>query len=293
MTITKRIAFATARQYPDLIDDDRLVVDELRRRGLDVDPVIWDSAEIDYRGYASIVIRSCWDYHYQPDRFLAWIRSVRDRDLPLWNPAGVIEWNLNKNYLRDLHERGVLVPETIWLKTGTEADLSAILAERRWRRAVVKPAISATAFRTFVISPETAAPEQPAFNELLSVSDVLVQRFVDEVLTDGEWSLLFFGGRYSHAVLKQPGDGDFRVQEEFGGRSLAAAPAAHLIEAAARIIGLVDDPLLFARVDGVEIDGRLCLMELELIEPLLFLSLDREAPRRLADAIISCVETRC
>jgi hypothetical protein len=285
--MTRQIAFATCRQIPALHDDDLLVIDHLCHQGIDVCPLIWDADDIPPDRYASIVIRSCWDYHYQPNRFLEWVRGVRRRGVPLWNPASVVEWNLNKIYLRDLREKGVLVPQTIWLEKGSEADLPAILAQQRWRKAVVKPAISATAFRTFMISPETAGHKQPALDEMLSLSEVIVQQFVDEVLTRGEWSLLFFGGNFSHAVLKRPRAGDFRVQEEFGGRTMAAVAPPRLIEDAARIISLLEEPLLFARVDGLEVDGRLLLMELELIEPLLFLSYDREAPKRFADAIVS------
>jgi hypothetical protein len=264
-----------------------LAVEILKRHGVDVGPLIWDSDEAGEDQSAGIVIRSCWDYHYQPNRFLEWIGSVSERNTPLWNPARVIEWNLNKVYLRDLSEKGVTIPETVWLEQGSKIELAAILDRQRWQKAVVKPAISATAFRTFVTSPKTAGQEQPAFDEMLSVSEVIVQQFVDEVLTRGEWSLLFFGGRFSHAVLKSPRAGDFRVQEDFGGQARAVVPPAGLVEEAQSILGLIEEPLLFARVDGVEIDGRLSLMELELIEPMLFLSHDREAPRRFAEAIIA------
>jgi len=285
--MTRQIAFATCRRIPALTEDDSLVIERLRHQGVDVCPLIWDADDAAPDRYTSIVIRSCWDYHYQPGRFLEWVRGVRRRGTPLWNPASVVEWNLNKIYLRDLREKGVLTPQTVWLEKGSEADLPAILAQQRWPKAVVKPAISATAFRTFVTSPETAGQKQPALSRMLSVSDVMAQQFVDEVLTRGEWSLLFFGGAFSHAVLKRPKAGDFRVQEDFGGRTVSAIPPTPLIEEAARIISLIEEPLLFARVDGVEVDGRLLLMELELIEPLLFLSYDEEAPQRFASAIVS------
>src|SRR5262249_51692359 len=158
----------------------------------------------------------------------------------------------------------------------------SVLEKQGWQKAVVKPRISATSFRTWVTSPEHAGNQQSAFDELLAASGAVVQRFVDEVQTRGEWSLMFFGGKYSHAVLKQPKAGDFRVQEEYGGSAELASPRMSLIEQAGRITDLFDDKLLYARVDGVEIDGRFCLMELELIEPLLFLSCDSLAPQRFA-----------
>jgi hypothetical protein len=282
----KRIAFATSQKLSELTDDDRLMIEPLLHHDVHVKPLIWDAGDNNDQDYDSIVIRSCWDYHYKPEQFLEWIANIRRRGIPLWNPPRVVAWNLDKTYLRDLQKRGVMVPETIWLEKGAHRDLASILQEQDWQIAVVKPTISATAFNTFGTSRENARRNQRAFDEALSVSGMMVQRFMREVLTDGEWSLLFFDNKYSHAVLKRPKAGDFRVQEDFGGSSVHAVPPPQLIEDATQILSLIDEPLLFARVDGVEIDGRLCLMELELIEPALFLAYAPAAPQRFAEAIV-------
>src|SRR5262249_12250351 len=155
--------------------------------------------------------------HYKPEQFQQWIDRVEDRGAGLWNPARVVRCNADKIYLRELQEKGVTIPETIWLESQTQADLQSVLEKQGWQKAVVKPRISATSFRSWVTSPEHAGNQQSAFDELLAASGAVVQRFVDEVQTRGEWSLMFFGGKYSHAVLKQPKAGDFRVQEEYGG----------------------------------------------------------------------------
>jgi len=283
----KKIAFATCDKYPQLTEDDRLVMEPLRQLGIEVSPLIWDSADAQSRNPGGIVIRSCWDYHYRPRQFLRWIKQTDRQGDALWNPARVVEWNLDKIYLRDLKRLGVATPETVWLERNARADLQTVLEEQGWQKAVVKPLISATAFRTWVTSPETAKSEQIAFDKVLSESGAMVQRFVDEVRTRGEWSLIFFGGKYSHAVLKKPRVGDFRVQEEYGGQAESAAPAAPLIEQSQIIVALIPERLLFARVDAVDVDGRLWLMELELIEPVLFLNRDALAPRRFAEAIAS------
>ena len=286
----KRIAFATSQKLSELTDDDRLMIEPLLNRGIHVKPLIWDAGDNNDQDYDSIVIRSCWDYHYKSEQFLEWVANVRRRGTPLWNPPRIVEWNLHKTYLRDLQAQGVTVPETVWLEKGANEDLASILQEQDWPIAVVKPTISATAFNTFGTSRESAHRNQRAFDEALSVSGMMVQRFIREVLTSGEWSLLFFNNKFSHAVIKLPKAGDFRVQEDFGGSSEAAIPPPQLIEDAAHVLSLIDEPLLFARVDGVEIDGRLCLMELELIEPFLFLGYDRTAPQRFAEAIVSLSE---
>jgi len=281
----RKIAFATCERLPDLTEDDRLMIGPLRRHSIEVSPLVWDSG--DAQGPGSIVIRSCWDYHYKPQQFLRWIRQTVGQGTTLWNPARVVGWNLNKAYLRDLKRQGVATPETVWLERGARARLRTVIEEQGWQKGVVKPLISATAFRTWVTSPETAKSEQGDFDEVLSESGAMVQRFVDEVQTRGEWSFMFFGGEYSHAVLKRPKAGDFRVQEEYGGYAESVKPAPPLIEQARGIIELVPGRLLFARVDAVEVDGSLWLMELELIEPHLFLSCDPLAPQRFAEAIAS------
>jgi len=283
----KKIAFATCERYPDLTEDDRLIMEPLLQRGIKVYPLIWDSGLAISRSTGSIVIRSCWDYHIKPFQFLRWVRKTAEQGSALWNQAGIVEWNLNKIYLRDMKQQGIKAPETVWVNRNARAELQTVLEERGWRKAVVKPLISATAYRTWVTSPETARSEQSAFAELLSESGAMVQQFVGEVQTRGEWSFIFFGGKYSHAVLKKPKAGDFRVQEEYGGDAQSIVPAAALIEQARRVVELIPEQLLFARVDAVEVNGKLWLMELELIEPFLFLYADPFAPERFADAIAS------
>jgi glutathione synthase/RimK-type ligase-like ATP-grasp enzyme len=152
---------------------------------------------------------------------------------------------------------------------------------------VVKPLVSASAWRTFVTETGTAVVDERAWRELLGGSDGMVQEFIPEVQTAGEWSLIFFGGAFSHAVLKRPRAGDFRVQAELGGTAVLAEPPGALLDGARKVLALVEEPLLFARVDGVERNGGFLLMELELIEPQLFLGADVGAPARFADAIVA------
>jgi hypothetical protein len=282
----REVAFATCAAHANLVDDDRLVVEPLRARGITVTPIVWDAAG-PYPVARPMVIRSCWDYHLKPANFLRWVRQL-DRDgVGLWNPASVLEWNHDKSYLSELGEKGVAIPRTVWVKRGADVNLSTVLVERDWPKAVVKPLVSASAWRTFVTERPTAGADGPAWRELLRDSGAMVQEFVSEVQTKGEWSLLFFGGEFSHAVLKRPRAGDFRVQSELGGTAVLAEPPSAFVAAARRLLRRVEEPLLFARVDGVDVDGNFVLMELELIEPALFLGADSAAPARFADAIAS------
>lgn len=252
------IAFVTWSGLPQLASDDQLVREELQREQHDVTAAVWDDASIDWRSFDAIVIRSTWDYHKRTDDFRAWLASLGDA--PLWNPRAIVERNLHKSYLLDIPNA---VPSRI-VQPGTQVEIR--------ERSVVKPVVSATAYRTTIV-------DRPFIAELESI----VQPFVEEVTTKGEWSLIFFAGEFSHAVLKRAKDGDFRVQNDFGGTAVAMTPPRALIEDAHAILESIKTPWLYARVDGVERDGHLLLMELEMTEPSLFL--DREAALRFSKAI--------
>jgi hypothetical protein len=279
------IGLATCRKVPDLTPDDRLLASEVRRRGAEVVSVLWDDDSVDWGVFDSLVLRSVWDYHHRVDEFRAWLDRLERARVRVWNPIPMVRWNLHKSYLEELAGAGIPVVPTVRLARGSLADLGALLAEKGWARAVVKPAISASAHETWLLEIAEAGERQARFAALLAERDLLVQRFEPAVRERGEWSLLFFGGVYSHAMLKRPGAGDFRVQEELGGSSTLTEPPEGLVEQAQRILARWSEPPLYARVDGIDLDGTFTLMELELIEPVLFLGSHPQAPARLADAL--------
>jgi glutathione synthase/RimK-type ligase-like ATP-grasp enzyme len=175
------------------------------------------------------------------------------------------------------------------VERGQQESLQTLLERREWARAVVKPVVSASAFGTWRTSLATAAADQQRFDEDVTQRSLLVQPFADEIVTSGEWSIVFFDGKYSHAVLKTPAANDFRVQEELGGRGEARDPSPEIVEQARRVLSLAAGPLLYARVDGIERDGAFVLMELEINEPFLYIASSSGAAERFADAIIRTV----
>ncbi|MEA2604938.1 MAG: hypothetical protein QOF89_5930 [Acidobacteriota bacterium] len=282
-----RIAFVTSAAWADLSPDDRLAAAELSRRGIEVQPAVWDDPEVDWSGFDRAILRSCWDYHLRLPEFLAWLDRIEHSGVPLWNPPSLVRFNADKSYLGDLAAAGVPVVSTLRLERGASADLSAILDEQGWAEAVVKPAVSASAFRTRRLRREEAGAVQPELAEMLAGSAVLIQPFLPEIQTRGEWSFLFFAGEYSHAVLKRPGEGDFRVQQELGGSAVVESPDPRLLAQARAVVEHIPGPWLYVRVDGIELEAGFVLMELELIEPSLFLVADPEAPGRFADAVLA------
>jgi len=280
-----QVAFATYQKTPDMVDDDRLVADILRSDGVSVVSAVWDDPVVDWSRFACIVIRSTWDYHLKPDPYAEWLRSRAAAGTNLWNPANVVLANMNKQYLADLAERGVEVVSTVYLQAAGTHQLRQVLETRGWEKVVVKPAVSASAHGTWRASLATADTDQAKFAEQCRSTDVLVQPYIEEVASHGEWSLVFFAGQYSHAVLKRPAEGDFRVQRHFGGNTAPGDPPPELIAQAGDVLSKVDSPLLYARVDGVDRAGRFVLMELEINEPYLFVGFSPEAPSRFAEAI--------
>src|SRR5512140_2861296 len=150
MTSTKRAAFVTSAELPELTSDDRLLVEPLGRRGISVEPAIWNAPRVPWGEFDRIVLRSTWDYHLVPDAFAAWVASVGA--LPLANPASTVRWNMDKTYLRELEGRGIPVPPTIWTGRHERSSLREILRTTDWPRAVVKPTVSASAHETWTVA---------------------------------------------------------------------------------------------------------------------------------------------
>jgi len=287
----KPIALATSSNYPNLTEDDRLLLSSLRDRGIQAEPAVWNDPSRDWSSNAAVVIRSCWDYHLQPEKFLCWIADLETRNIPIFNRAELIRWNANKTYLRDLEAKGVAIVPTFWAEGSDACSLEDKLHELGWPKAVVKPRISATAYRTQLVTANHAGTAQTLFDDLRRTSGVMLQKFMDGIASEGEWSVIFFAGNFSHAVLKKPKPGDFRVQNDFGGTAQLCDPPAHVLSTATRAVQSVA-PALYARVDGVVDEGQFRLMELELIEPALFLADHSEAPGRFAAAISDALAAR-
>jgi glutathione synthase/RimK-type ligase-like ATP-grasp enzyme len=238
--------------------------DRLLSEALKAECIPWD-APVDWHEFDAIAIRSCWDYHLRPAEFLAWLDSLHTTVI---NPPSLIRWNLDKRYLRRL---GMAMPETHWLTEGESRIVDGAH--------VVKPFISASAHQTHLIDGGNVA------------GPAMVQRFVPEI-EQGEWSVVFLGGDYSHAVLKRPAPGDFRVQMEFGGSVRHQPPPSSVLRFAEEAMRRLPEPAVFARVDIVVAAEGPLLMEIEVIEPELFLT--PAAARRLAEELGAHVDrARC
>jgi glutathione synthase/RimK-type ligase-like ATP-grasp enzyme len=284
-----RIAFATHAGLEGLTPSDRLGADELARRGATVTPVPW-SAPVEWRRFDAVVIRATWDYYLRAGDFLGWLRTLEQQRVPLWNPAALASWNMHKGYLRDLERAGVPVVPTAWVSQGSrDGSLDQLMRARGWSDVVVKPAVSANANRTWRTHGPVTPGDEDRFREMIAAGEVMVQPVMESLVRDGEWSFVFLGGEFSHAVLKRPAAGDFRVQSIFGGTVSRVDAPEEWVEQARTVLAAVPGPWLYARVDGCLVDGTFILLELELLEPDLLLNLDAQAPTRFAEALLSRV----
>jgi glutathione synthase/RimK-type ligase-like ATP-grasp enzyme len=275
-------------EIPDveaLFDDDRLLIDAL---GPGAEPVVWSDPDVDWDAFDIAVIRSTWDYIDHGRTFGEALARIESSSCVLANPAAAVAWNTDKHYLVDLHDRGVPVVPTVIASTATPSELQDAALEQGWTGAVVKPrvGVGGAHVERIAVHDIAATLEGKALNEFL------LQPLAESVLTEGELSFIFIAGRVSHALLKRPAEGDFRAHGIYGGTVELIEPAPSDVAEAEAILAAVGFDLLYARLDAVRIDGRLAVMELELIEPMLYLGLAPGSAERLAAAVLQLSERR-
>ncbi|GAB3780432.1 ATP-grasp domain-containing protein [Dyella agri] len=285
-----QLAIATSAAYPTIHPDDAHLAASLAALDIQPQACVWNDPAIDWTRFDAVLIRTIWDYFEHYDAFLAWLRQLEHAGVPAINPVALMRWNSDKRYLLQLEALGV---PTIPTQLVSRAVLHEALAASPGRDVVVKPCVSGGAWRTV-----RGTVGDPAFDRAASElppGEYLLQPFVPAIVEDGEWSLLFFGGKFSHAVIKRPAAGDYRVQSQFGGRTDAIEPDAATLAAARHALAtcatLGNGDAEYARVDGVVVDGQFLLMELELIEPFLFLAGRPDAAERNARVIAARLES--
>ena len=280
-----RVALATYESAPELAPDDRPLIPALTRLGIRAEAAVWSDSSIAWESFDAVVIRSCWDYHLRVAEFFSWLDRLESANVRVWNPPALVRWNADKRYLLDLARRGVPTIPTMIALRGRARDVEAIVHAEGWHHVVVKPAISASGYETHSLTSPFDDEARDTIEHVASLSHVLVQPFIEEIPRDGELSFTFIDGRFSHTTLKRARSGEFRVQTEHGGSVEHTVVGANLVEQASRVVAAIDDVPLYARVDGVVRDGDLLLMELELIEPNVFLGARTGALNDFAEAI--------
>ncbi|HSK70093.1 MAG TPA: hypothetical protein VK892_00250, partial [Pyrinomonadaceae bacterium] len=272
----RQCCFLSMDSLAGYVSDDELAIAPLRELGWNVETISWRDKTVDWNDFEAVVIRTTWDYQSEPDAFLDVLRQIESSKARLENPLKIVEWNLSKIYLRELENAGINIVPTVWGEEKIDEERF-----KSWREffktgeIIIKPIISATAEFTYLLQ-----DFPPELSEIFAARKYMVQPFMPNIVGEGEFSLFYFGGEYSHAILKTPKPADFRVQEEHGGIIQAVEPDAKLLKAGRKAFDFIKPPPLYARVDFVRDAGDdFALMELELIEPALYFRMDEGAPK--------------
>jgi glutathione synthase/RimK-type ligase-like ATP-grasp enzyme len=287
----KRLALITYSGLPQGSESERLMLPHLAAANIETEIVDWRSTACDFSKFDLIVLRSCWDYHLTAAEFIGWLQRIA-QITPVLNTIDTVLWNHNKFYLREVEALGIEIVPTIFVSHAKALGAEEATTIRSWKNKniVVKPAISASAHNTRLMDDAPWSADQEALRTMQG--PFLMQPFIPEIQDQGEISFVYIEGRFSHAALKMPAAGDFRVQQEHGGSAELFYPDSALLsqadEIAAKVAQVRDS--LYCRIDAVARDGKLVLMELELIEPELFLGLADGAAERFAEAIVRRVK---
>jgi glutathione synthase/RimK-type ligase-like ATP-grasp enzyme len=257
----------------------------LQGKGFDITQEIWDDPAVNWGDYDVALLKTPWDYHEKIEEFKTWLALLESLQVRLLNDYDTVRWNMDKHYLKEVSAAGFEVIPSLFLEQGWKGDLVALFEKLKTDSIIVKPCISGGSKNTVVVRLADAAKAYATVVDLLSLGDFIVQPLMEEV-QNGEWSHIFFKGRHSHTILKKPKEGDFRVQQMYGGTIVPLNPDEPVISHAASYIQHFAKDSLYARVDGLMVNGKFMLMELELIEPFLYLSYGENAVENYYRALV-------
>ena len=280
----KRVAFLSTDNLEKFFTYDKLLIEPMKNLGWIAEEVSWRNENVNWSDYASVIVRSTWDYQNDSEKFIGVLEKINCVS-HLENDLDLMKWNMNKNYLFDLEENGVRIVDTIW-----ERKFNRNLAHEYFNKLdtdeiIIKPNISANADNTFRLTREKLDKNLGQLEKIFTAREFMVQPFLNSIIEEGEYSLFFFNGKFSHSVLKKPKENDFRVQEEHGGDIQPFKVSSKLILIAENIIKKLSTIPLYGRVDLVRTkENEFALIELELIEPSLYLNKDDQSPAKFVKA---------
>jgi hypothetical protein len=266
------------------IDAD-LAFPHMENLGWQIEPVPWRTAQCDWNCFAAVYIGTPWDYPQEPMQFIKLLETIDQSQAILVNDLSLVKWTVQKTYLRDLVERGVDIVSSAWFDTFSLQMLQDAFNQFDVAKVIVKPVISTNATDTYLLQRDFSTAVADRLAKTFDKRAFVVQPFIENIQREGEYSLFYFAAKFSHAVRKVPVQGDFRVQEEYGAEVISIQAEQALIDAGGKVLGNVSPIPVYARLDFVrDSAGRFLLMELELIEPSMYLRMDEDAPRRFAEA---------
>ncbi len=274
---------------------DSLLDQPMLALGWQTERVSWRKEQVNWSDYDVVLIRSPWDYQDDMAAFIKVLAKIEQSSARLENSLAVVNWNINKSYLKQLASQQVTIVPTLWPDKFDASDIPEYFQHFNSEQIVLKPRVSANADNTFWLKKANYTSNIAALQQAFAQRDLMVQPFMPAICQEGEFSLFYFNGQYSHAILKTPAPGDFRVQEEHGGVLLAITPEPELTRVADQTMQAIHQlhgDLLYARIDFVRFNTSFALMEAELIEPSLYFNMDEKSPQRFVDAFAQRLQTQ-
>lgn len=284
------VIFAVDADHTDLVQGDRDLRSALEERGHTVDVGVWDDRSVRWTDYDLVLVRETWDYEKNYETFLRWVEHLEEIDTLVMNPPDVLRWNAKKQYLKDFQESSVPIPPSFFVPEGANVPLERIMDEKGWDEVVVKPLVGAGAHNLDRFDRSSLDAGQKHLGELVAEHGAIVQKYLPEVTGDGEWSFLFVGKELSHTVRKTPAEGDYRVQRALGATRHHEEADPAVARQAKEYAKTITKPFLYLRMDGIVHNDRLLVVEMEMIEPRLYLEGTGEGVENFAEAIDGVIE---
>lgn len=287
----RKCVFLTMDSLEEFECYDGLLIEPLKNSGWSVDEISWREKNVNWSEYEVVIIRSTWDYQDDPDAFIETLRNI-SKQTRLENSLEIVKWNIAKTYLIDLEIGDVEIVPTLWGENLTKGNLLPAFERLNVNEIIIKPVISANADFTYRLNKAALLKQEDQLVKTFQNKSYMIQPFMYNIISEGEYSLFYFAGKYSHCIIKKPKQYDFRVQEEHGGVLKPVHPDPAILEAGENVIRAIKENLLYARVDFIRSEmNNFALMELELIEPSLYFNMDSESPQRFVKAFIDKMGT--
>ena len=268
-----------------VIIEDELLKQNLTSLGLNVNRKSWSDKSYKWEDTKFAIFRTTWDYFDRYDEFFKWIEKTKMKTKFI-NSEEIIKWNIDKKYLIELEKKGINIAPTILIKNTEKINLKQLFHTTKWKEAVIKPAISGAAKNTYRVNKENYTEYEKKFNDLIKEESMLFQEFLDDILKNGEISLILIEGKYTHSIKKIAKKGDFRVQDDHGGKVVDYNATQGEINFAKKCLEATDYTPIYARVDIIyDNNNKPSLSELELIEPELWFRNYPQAAKLLAESI--------
>lgn len=283
--MNKKVVLLSMDNTKGFFTYDKLLIEPMKSAGWDAEEISWRNENINWNEFNAIIVRSTWDYQKDYKKFLEVLDKINNSSAHLENDFELMKWNMNKKYLFDLEQNGIRIVDTLWKNTFNFNEIKNSFYLFKTKEIIVKPNISANADNTFRLTKDELLNKMAELEKIFKNREFMVQPFMENIVDEGEYSLFFFNGDFSHCVLKKPKENDFRVQEEHGGKFKQVVPTEHQISIGKNIVSKLSSLPLYARTDLVRtIDNDFALMELEVIEPSLYFNMDEESPIKFVKA---------